>query len=482
MKNKIKVVVNGKKTVTLNERDYLAQGGEGAIYVKNGLAFKIYLDPARVIHEQKIMELREIDSPYVITPRDILQDPKTGLNVGYTMPYVADVEYLCRLFVGNFKKARNITPPDIVELVKRMQTTLRHIHSKNIIAADYNEMNILVDSSFSIPYHIDVDSYQTPHFKATAIMESIRDRQLPMGTFNELSDWFSWAVVTFQLYTGIHPYKGRHHRYKPGDLDRRMSDGVSVFDKEVNVPKHCRDLSAIPTPHLEWYKRVFGHNERSIPPLPDKVSIPCSIALPRDQYFGTPIRTQGFFGGHRFVLTGDAVYRDKQQLFNLENPKAPALLAEVEGGEAVIAVMDQGTVAFYDSTGKVFSRINAHAVMACNKNIYTLNDDYLVENRFLEMGKTKHLAKPLAPAPGLASRLFPGIAVIDLFGKKNLMIPSGPGKCIQVKVPELDNYRIVDAKREQQACRFTCEKDGQFRTIEINFDRWFSRYNTSPVA
>lgn len=481
--NKIKkVVVNGKKTVIFNERDYLAQGGEGTVYVKSGIAYKIYFDPTRAIHEQKIMELREIDSPYVITPRDILRDPDTGTTVGYTMTYVPDVEYLCRLFVGNFKKARNITLTDIVELVKRMQTTLCHIHSKNIVAADYNEMNILVDSSFTIPYHIDVDSYQTPHFKATAIMTSIRDRQLPMGTFNEFSDWFSWAVVTFQLYTGVHPYKGRHPRYKPSELDRRMRDGISIFDKEVSVPKHCRDLSVIPAPHLEWYKRVFQQNERSVPPLLDKVSIQSSTVQPAGQFHGVPISTQGFFGGHRFVITGGAVYRDNQLLFKLENSKSTALLAGVKGGEAVITVIDRGTVVFYDSFGQAFSRISGQTAMAYNKNIYTLNGGYLVENRFLQMGKIKHLVKPLAPAPGLAARLFPGLAVIDLFGKKNLMIPVGNGRCIQVKVPELENSRIVDAKREQQLCRFGCEKDGKFRNIEIIFDRSFSSYDIARVT
>ena len=48
--------------------------------------------------------------------------------------------------------------------------------------------SFLIDSSFSIPYHIDVDSYQTDNFPCTAIMDTIRDRRLPFGKFDDLSD------------------------------------------------------------------------------------------------------------------------------------------------------------------------------------------------------------------------------------------------------------------------------------------------------
>ena len=188
--NTVNVSVNGKRKVSLRQRDYLSQGGEGAVYAKKGIAYKIYHDPNAVIPDQKIAELRVLDSPYVMAPRDILYDCGTGQAVGFTMKYVENLEYLCRLFVGNFKKANHISPSDIVEIVKKMQKLLHEIHRKNIVVADYNEMNVLLDTRSGDPYHIDVDSYQTPGFRATAIMESVRDRQFPMGTFNQLATGF----------------------------------------------------------------------------------------------------------------------------------------------------------------------------------------------------------------------------------------------------------------------------------------------------
>ena len=41
-----------------------------------------------------------------------------------------------------------------------------------------------------------------------------------MGGVFDLAHWFAFAVVTFQLFTGIHPYKGKHPSVL--DLDARM--------------------------------------------------------------------------------------------------------------------------------------------------------------------------------------------------------------------------------------------------------------------
>ena len=64
-------------------------------------------------------------------------------------------------------------------------------------------------------------------------MMSIRDPLTPKNGFNKLTDWYSYAIVTFQMYIGIHPFKGIHPDYKPKDLELRMKDGASVFDKKV---------------------------------------------------------------------------------------------------------------------------------------------------------------------------------------------------------------------------------------------------------
>ena len=182
----LNLLINGKTKITLTQNEYKAQGGQGTVYVKGNLAYKVYHDPTRMIPEMKVRELAAIGLPGVLAPQDALMDTK-GTIVGFTMPYVKDTEYLTKMFSRSFKDANNIGADKIVHLVTEMQKTLSALHTKKIIVGDYNEMNFLVDSNFAIPYHIDVDSYQTPNFPCTAIMDTVRDRRLPFGKFGLLS-------------------------------------------------------------------------------------------------------------------------------------------------------------------------------------------------------------------------------------------------------------------------------------------------------
>jgi len=442
---KITVLIDNKKKVVLDDNDYLAQGGEGTVYVKGDRAFKIYHNSAKMIPLQKIRELQVIDHQQVIAPKEILYDKTSGEAVGFTMHYVPDTEYLCRLFVGNFKKAHNIFPCDLRQIVTGMRQMLLDLHAKKIVVADYNEMNILVDAAYTRPYMIDVDSYQTPGFRATAIMDSVRDRLMPYGEFNCLSDWFSWAVVTFQLFTGIHPFKGKHPDYKSGDLDGRMRDGVSVFHKDVRVPPGCRDVTAVPAALLDWYKKVFVKHERSVPPKLDATTVGVMPTV--------SVRTTA--GGAKEIF----------------------LLARVNGGDQPVKAVREGNMVYFrDAAGTQISCISATAMMAFNGNIYTLNNQYLVENRFLKLGKVKHTARPVANVPGMAVKLFNGVVVMDLFGSKRLLMPYAEGRCTQVKVPELDGYRVVDAVVNDRYCLVTAEQTGRLDLLTLYFDRRFEAY------
>ncbi len=218
--NKIRIQI-GTEVITLTDNEYLAQGGEGVVYCKGNIAYKIYHDSDKMIPEQKIYELQALQISNVLAPIDIIYNYNTKQAIGFTMPYITSTEYLSRLFVKSFKKQHSINPKMVISLVRKMQETLHEIHQKGIVVGDYNEMNFLVDNKFENIFHIDVDSYQTENYPSTAIMDSVRDRQVPIGTFNKETDWFSWAIVTFQLYTGIHPFKGRHPKYKNNDIDSR---------------------------------------------------------------------------------------------------------------------------------------------------------------------------------------------------------------------------------------------------------------------
>ena len=488
MKNLV-IYLNKKIKVTLSDKDYLASGGEGTVYIKkaDSLAFKIYHDPKKCIPEQKMLELQQIGIDNVIYPKDIIYND-SGLPLGFTMRYVKDTEYLCKLFVKNFKTDNNISSEDIVNLVTNMQKTLIDLHKKRIIVADYNEMNFLVDNAtFQVPYYIDVDSYQTPHYKATAIMDSVRDRKLPFGQFNEMSDWFSWAIVTFQLYMGIHPFKGMHPKYTNNDLENRMKDCISVFDSEVKVPKFCRDYSVIPKKHLEWYKKIFEKNERCLPPFADGVQ---NVIYTPDIILGTgnflvdliddykeKILDVVYINGERFITTDKNIYRKNSIMFTFANKPKDIKIISADG-DVLIAAKIHNEVGFLNLQKEEIGRINANKFMRSNNCIYTLSDGKLIENYFVKLGKVKHLTKEVCGVTDNAE-MFEGIVFQNIFGKYNMIIPYEKGKCSVLNIPELNGYRIINSKRINRHLIVIGEKAGKYDRFVIYFAKDYNSYTFS---
>ena len=481
-----KVIIGKGNPVTLKK--YIAQGGEGSVFEYNGLSCKIYHNKNSMIPEQKILELKDISLSNVLAPKDIIYDPKSEKAIGFTMPFIRDTEYLVRLFSRKFKKDHNITPDMVVELVKDMQVTLTGLHKESVVVGDYNEMNFLTDSKYTKTYNIDVDSYQTKNFPCTAIMDSVRDRALPFGKFEESSDWFSWAVVTFQLYTGIHPYKGRHPDYNQSDLDGRMTNCISVFDSKVKMPKACRDFSVIPKAQLEWFKKVFDKKERSIPPLPDGAtffgayvpiivvnSAGLMIDLVHD--YQEHIIDVYYYNGNRYVITPKAIYKHDKEMFKFTQKPKNILLGDLLGEEPVIAINSRGMVAFFDLDRNELGKIASNDFMTCNGSIYTMKNGELVENYFEKLGKVLHLTKSVATVVD-ASKMFTGVVFQDIFGKAKLSIPFEHNKCTNVNVPELDGYRIIDAKRIGRFCIVIGEKSGIFDRIILYFGKDFTSYES----
>ena len=184
--------------------------------------------------------------------------------VGYVYYFVDGAVALCKIFTNDYIGRMGINTGNILTMATEMATTICAVHSRDILIVDGNEFNYLFNEANRRVYFIDVDSYQTRNFPATAIMPSIRDWHTK--GFNEGSDWFSFAVVSFQMFTGIHPYKGTHPKFARNDIEGRMKANASVFDKGVSLPKTMRPISGIPTSWAQWYRAVLKEGKRVAPP------------------------------------------------------------------------------------------------------------------------------------------------------------------------------------------------------------------------
>lgn len=485
---KLTVFVEGGSKLQLGDRDYIGAGGQAVVYRHGDIAYKIYHDQKDVIPLKKIRELQAIAIANVLAPQKLLYDQANSV-IGYTMRFVRDTNPVCRLFTKTFKLQNNISEKDVVEFVKAMQVTVKQIHGFRCLIVDLNELNVLAADNFKEPFFIDTDSYQTPSFRATAIMESIRDPLVKGNNFTQESDWFSFAVIAFQLYIGIHPYKGRHPDYKVSDWQKRMKDGVSVFDNKVSLPNVCADFGVIPQRHLEWFKMVFVKNQRCEPPMPDGM-VPVTGA----QVYKTIVSNQQFdvrlleecpeeiayyhdiMGVSYFVGTSK-IWMRKKALADI-GPSKKTLLCETTDQKPVIAQLKQsGRLEFSDMDGKVVGTIAAQDMMYRNGCIYSLYGDQLTENGFVKMNdRIFHTTRLCCQVSALTARLLDGLGVQDLLGKWHLILPCEAKSCIVKYLPELDGYRIMEGMYRANIVVILAEKKGVYDKFIIEFEKNYSNY------
>lgn len=486
------VNVKGKGKVTLTKNDYVAQGGEGKVWSKHGVGYKLYTDPRKMIPLGKIQELEAIQDARVIRPLDVVD--KKGIPVGFTFRFVEDAWTLCQLFPRVFRDRHGLTFKTIVDLVRQYQEGVENVHKADVLIVDGNEMNFLVAKDFSDIFFIDTDSYQTKSFPATALMESVRDRHMQKGKFSTGTDWFAFAVVTYQLFCGIHPYKGKHKTLK--GFDARMNANVSVFDPSVRVPKAVYPPTVIPDAYRAWYEAVLQNGKRCPPPgvvgvvavvMPqirmiqgtDKLSI-----TELHEFDGT-IADIWTSHGHLAALTDKSLWCDGRRVMD-----APAEFGGVAFSPRMdipVAVgMNPGTPTLTNMADRQAVEFgqNAQKAVSYDGRVYFKAGGKVLQLSLAETGRKVHAsAKVVTDVMPNATKLFDGCLVQDLLGTAYVNVFPGSGSSFQFRLKELEAYqRIVEAKFDSGVLMVVVRsKGGKYDRLVFRFSPDYQTHDLRKV-
>lgn len=496
----IKVTLEGRGSLTLRPGDYLAGGGEGSIYRINDTVVKLYHDSDKMLKENmvdKIKLLSKLKHNYVMSPQGVVTDSR-GQAVGFYLPY-ADGEPLARVFTTAFRQRQKFGDKEAVILVDRMRETVRFAHDYKAIMVDPNELNwlaYLLGKQGPEPRILDVDSWAIGRWPAKAIMPSIRDWH--SKSFNELTDWFSWGIVTFQVFTGIHPYKGTLDGFKNNDLEARMKANASVFLPDVRLNRAVRDFSCIPSPLLEWYKDTFQKGQRIMPPSPfDKTIAP--VAPVARTYRVVTTATGALVFQLLFKKTNDSALKiwlcgivllNSGELIDLSSKKTIGKMFSPDG--EIIRVKDGWLLAdwikdelkFFYIDNRTFQATELSLNLRTDKIIRYENRLFLVTERelvelqlmfasgpILAIGQRTQILQPKA------TRWFDGFGFQEAMGAVFLVTPFGDTSCITLRVKELDGFKPIAGKAGNRFITIiTADKIGSYYKFEITPSKDYSAY------
>lgn len=505
----MKVIVKGRGPVSLTQQHFVAAGGQASVYVKDGTAFKVYTDPKDAIPEAKFNALAGIADASVIKPESLLLDA-SDRPIGYTMRAIADGFSLCQLFTRAFRDRNKVGPDDIVSLTEKLRGHVANVHKAGLLVVDLNELNILVPHSLDDTFLIDVDSYQARGYPATVIMPSVRDYSVSAKDFSPLSDWFSFAVLAFQLFVGAHPYKGVHpgSNSLPRDaqLEHRMRAHISAFRSDVRLPKACYPLDGIPDGFRGWLRAVLEEGKRLT--QPSVLGAPATVLAPA----ATP-----------FVISGGQLFI--AELLDLDGW---SLDQYTESGGSGLALASQGTASRIDLEGRTLwhfqhvagsktlcgftpklnrpvalnlnsDRISFHDLDARTHEVLEFRADELAKSgdRFyvrsasqvFEVEFSELASKTIVTASRLvanvmerASKLYEGCCIQSMLGSVYVSLFPRAKAGFQVRTPELDSYKVVDAKFDGGVLMVLGAKGGKYDRLVFRFSEDFDSYDVRVVA
>lgn len=495
----MKITIKGLGTVVkLDKSTFRGAGGEGEVHVTgNNRAYKIYHDPSKMIPLGKITELNALTAPYIFKPEHALLNEKNVL-VGYDMAALPSSEPLCKLFTKDFRNSNHITPEMILGLVKKLHTGVKHCHNNNILVVDLNEMNFLVDPKFQEVYFIDCDSYKTLSFPPTALMISVRD---PLAfkesggnahySATEMTDWYSYGIVTFQMMIGAHPFKGSNAKFDHipkkdcQQMLARMTANVSAMNLATKLPAVCQPLSVIPQVYREWFEAVFERGQRIAPPE----DFTCVIVLtPRitrltgsQNYDITEVYTLSgdiVYYSNGIAITSNAVFNNGKKMINTTDSIVLGFTPKVN--HPVVARVQGGLLRLFDLTAnkEMNSTISAQEVMSYDGRIYVRNHSSVFEIEYTELPTNILVtAKKVGEVLEQSTQFYQGVAIQNLLGGYYAALYPQSGKCYEIRMKEFDGYRIVDAKFKSGVMVLVGEKNGKYDKFICRFAPDYQSYD-----
>lgn len=478
---------SGEKII-LAMQHFVAEGGEGRVFVQDHWAYKIAHDPQKVLPAAKLRELSVLDHPLILRPHALVYDAQRQAR-GFRMPYVADTLALPRLFTHDFRQQRALDNTQILQLLAQMQHTVQFIHQQQCLLVDGNEINYLVSQDCHIPYFIDVDSYQTPNFPATALMPSIQDYH--SQGFSTLTDWFAFAVVACQLLLGIHPYKGKHPTLKT--LAERMQANISIFNRSVSLPACVRDFGVIPPAWRDWFIALFEQGQRCPPPaLPSYFSVTLPVLnLPLQaqrfhmqllKTYTAAIRRHQQLHGKTWVIAGAQVFTD-QGIWQLPDPTAPVLYEPLHS-IFLAAVLIQGRLQLVNlATQEVLpTQLSAQHLLQVENQLYAIQQDQLIAVNITRLGQKLLISAgrswQILPK---AHQVFDGMLTQTVLGQTYVIIPYQATACLIKAIPELKAYTLLSGKYQNGVVMLLGYQHGRYDLIMLCFDLHYQNYQVRII-
>lgn len=271
-----------------NPTSLVAYGGEAAVYWFNSPEFAGRYGPGRYVikvykdrggdRQAKLQAFPTGLPRNVVTPLALAYDLR-GQLIGYVMKFVPDGTTLIRYKSASYRREHHVTNRIICHILANLHDLVTELHRHGIVIGDFNDKNVLVTPSLEV-YLLDADSFQfgkwespvfVPGFVDPLIVASDGPGKLKkVRPHSQLTDWYAFAVMIFQLLVRVNPYLDGV--YVPSDGKRHVKGAarvirrISALHPGVSLPDTAVPLDTLPESFGRLFELVFGEHRRGVIP------------------------------------------------------------------------------------------------------------------------------------------------------------------------------------------------------------------------
>jgi tRNA A-37 threonylcarbamoyl transferase component Bud32 len=481
------VYVNDNKFV-LDSKNAIS-GGEGTVYLLNDKAFKIYHEKSKMIPIGKFRELNKIKNKNVIKPQELIYDEYKNI-IGYTMKSIYNTVPLSRLITTDYQKNNNISHSDLITVISNIKNIIDSIHKDKCMVVDINDSNILVNHKLEV-FFIDVDSYKTENYPATALQDFAKDFNVKDYKFTELSDWFSFGLLSTKILLGIHPYMGRWHKYKKREkentLEYRSINNISIFNKDVVFPKTVRSFSFIPKNYYIWFLDIFEKGKRIKPPEKlgdffnsvDDLILDIQSHISFKKVLDNKYKINNIFEGFRnqVILSDNNIYFQNKYIQLKGNYNS---IMFNNNDEPMIFKINKNKQieSFNISTNKIkiYEQIIADNIYVFNNVIYAINKDNFMSLNLINLNEGFLTIKSSFSIMPYASQIFNNCIHQNIMNKSFFYLIHDKNTIPLIKIKELDGLNIVNAKYKNNILIVNYKNNFNYTNMIIKINKSLDKY------
>jgi len=272
-----------------------------------------------------------------------------------------------------------------------------------------------------------------------------------------------------------------------------MMANLSVLSRDVKVPKAVLPEDVIPQAYRDWYRAVLADGKRVPPPI-DLQSV--IIVQPRIHAItgdGNIIVTEIKFRATEdirkvFYSHGSTVVTTDNEVHINNHPSALShdhyIAFTPKTNEAIVAYQDgvklklRNMVRRYD----IPIDLDVDTIAPYDGRLLVKSNSSIFEINLTETGsKTIATASVVGNVLPHATRLYSGVAIQNLLGSAFVSLFPERNACYQVKTPELDKYRIIEAKFDSGVLMVIGVKNNKYDRLVFKFNKTYSKYELRIV-